>query len=102
MQVGWIIAAFFTLVSVVASFWLVNMHLKWYNNVSKPPVYALKPGPLQIHRNVNNAVSIGPSILVCGLFKFTTIQISFAFFFWSRSTLSLVSPHTYGGTTLPP
>nr|GAT46121.1 predicted protein [Mycena chlorophos] len=31
-DVGWIVASFFTIVAVVTSFWLVNMHLKWYTN----------------------------------------------------------------------
>ncbi|KZT23606.1 DUF300-domain-containing protein [Neolentinus lepideus HHB14362 ss-1] len=31
-QVGWIICGFFTLVALVASFWLINKHLQWYTN----------------------------------------------------------------------
>ncbi|KAJ7496997.1 organic solute transporter Ostalpha-domain-containing protein [Mycena latifolia] len=31
-HVGWIVAGFFTLVAVIASFWLVNKHLQWYTN----------------------------------------------------------------------
>ncbi|EPQ55002.1 DUF300-domain-containing protein [Gloeophyllum trabeum ATCC 11539] len=31
-HVGWIVCGFFTLVSLVASFWLINKHLQWYTN----------------------------------------------------------------------
>ncbi|KAJ7129004.1 organic solute transporter Ostalpha-domain-containing protein [Mycena crocata] len=31
-HVGWIVAGFFTVVAVIASFWLVNKHLQWYTN----------------------------------------------------------------------
>ncbi|KAJ6558437.1 organic solute transporter Ostalpha-domain-containing protein [Mycena vulgaris] len=31
-HVGWIVAGFFTVVAVIASFWLVNKHLRWYTN----------------------------------------------------------------------
>ncbi|CAK5281816.1 unnamed protein product, partial [Mycena citricolor] len=31
-QVGWIVAALFTLAAMVTSFWLVNKHLSWYTN----------------------------------------------------------------------
>ncbi|KAJ7729523.1 organic solute transporter Ostalpha-domain-containing protein [Mycena maculata] len=31
-HVGWIVAGFFTIISVITSFWLVNKHLQWYTN----------------------------------------------------------------------
>ena len=32
-NVGWIISGFFTVIAIVASFWLINKHLQWYTNV---------------------------------------------------------------------
>lgn len=32
-HVGWLVATIFTLISCVASFWLINKHLQWYTNV---------------------------------------------------------------------
>ncbi|KAL0956001.1 hypothetical protein HGRIS_002177 [Hohenbuehelia grisea] len=31
-HVGWIVASFFTIVAIIASWWLVNKHLQWYTN----------------------------------------------------------------------
>ncbi|KAH8087877.1 organic solute transporter Ostalpha-domain-containing protein [Cristinia sonorae] len=31
-HVGWIITGTFTMISIVASFWLINKHLQWYTN----------------------------------------------------------------------
>ncbi|OBZ74228.1 hypothetical protein A0H81_05950 [Grifola frondosa] len=32
MRVGWIVSGCFTIVAMVASFWLINKHLQWYTN----------------------------------------------------------------------
>jgi len=31
-DVGWLVSGFFTIVAIVASFWLINKHLQWYTN----------------------------------------------------------------------
>lgn len=33
MQVGWIVAGFFTIIACFTSFWLIDRHLQWYTNV---------------------------------------------------------------------
>ncbi|THV07774.1 DUF300-domain-containing protein [Dendrothele bispora CBS 962.96] len=50
-HVGWIVSSFFTIVAIIASFWLINKHLQWYTDKREQryivrilfmvPIYAL-------------------------------------------------------------
>lgn len=57
-DVGWIAASFFTIVACITSFWLIDKHLVWYNNVSIARVFLLIDYSLIIPRSTEEGATM--------------------------------------------